>query len=380
MRGVADVKLVNVVKRFGRTVAVNNVNLDIRDKEFFALLGPSGCGKTTTLRIVAGLEFPDEGKVYIGGKDVTYLDPGDRDVAMVFQNYALYPHMTVYDNIAFPIKIRKHKLKISDAEIRDRVMEVAKLLQIENLLDRKPKQLSGGQQQRVALARALVRRPKVWLMDEPLSNLDALVRVTLRAELKRLVKELGITTIYVTHDQAEAMSMADRIAVMNQGRIIQVGTPEEVYYKPNHIFIAGFVGNPPANIIECSVHVENDLVALECPGYRGVMKDEHLAESVRKERVSKVYLAVRPEHITISREPLSDAFKGKVYVVEPLGGEKIVNIALENDVRIKVKIAGMEETGAIRLSEGDEVYLKLNWRFVSIFNSETGRALARRVD
>lgn len=377
---MADVKLVNVVKRFGKTIAVNNVSLDIADKEFFVLLGPSGCGKTTTLRIVAGLEFPDEGKVYIGGRDVTYLDPVDRDVAMVFQNYALYPNMTVYENIAFPLKIRRRKLKISDDEIRERVMEVAKLLQIENLLNRKPKELSGGQQQRVALARALVRRPKVWLMDEPLSNLDALLRIAMRAELKRLEKELGVTTIYVTHDQAEAMSMADRIAVMNQGRVVQIGTPEEIYYKPNHIFVAGFIGNPPANIIECTLQVENDEVELDCPGYKGTLKDEHLAEAARKEGVRKVYLAMRPEHIMIGKEPSSEAFKGRVYVVEPLGSEKIVNVALEKDVIVKVKITDVEGASTLSLSRGEEVYLKPNWRFVSVFNGETGKVLARRIE
>ncbi|MCC6041896.1 MAG: ABC transporter ATP-binding protein, partial [Desulfurococcaceae archaeon] len=216
---MARVELRDVVKRFGKVVAVDHVSLKIDHGEFFTLLGPSGCGKTTTLRIIAGLEFPDEGDVLIDDKVVTNLHPKDRDVAMVFQNYALYPHMTVYENIAFPLEVRKKKLGLTNDEIRRRVIEVAKLLGIEDLLDRYPSQLSGGQQQRVALARAIIRKPKVWLLDEPLSNLDAKLRVLMRAELKKLQRQLGITTIYVTHDQVEAMSMSDRIAVMNKGRV-----------------------------------------------------------------------------------------------------------------------------------------------------------------
>ena len=333
---MADVRLVDVVKRFGRVVAVNHVNLHVRDGEFFILLGPSGCGKTTTLRIIAGLEYPDEGRVYIGGRDVTDLEPMDRDVAMVFQNYALYPHMTVYDNIAFPLKIRRKKLGLTKEEIDARVREVAKLLHIEELLDRKPGQLSGGQQQRVALARALVRRPKVWLMDEPLSNLDALLRVVMRAELKKLQKQLGITTIYVTHDQAEAMSMADRIAVMNKGRVMQVGTPHDVYYKPAHVFVATFIGNPPANIIECRVEVDGDVVKLECPGYRREVRDPGLARAVEENRVREVYLGVRPEHLKILRRQEPGTFKGVVYVVEPLGSEQIVDVTVDDTV-VKIK-------------------------------------------
>ncbi len=244
---MSSVRLENITKIFPpNVVAVNNVNLKIEKGEFFVLLGPSGCGKTTTLRIIAGLEKPTKGRVYIDEQDVTDLPPRKRDVAMVFQTWALYPHMKVYDNIAFPLKLRK----VPKDEIDRKVREVAKLLRIEELLDRYPKQLSGGQQQRVALARALVRNPRVWLMDEPLSNLDALLRVQMRAELKRLQKELKITTVYVTHDQVEAMTMADRIAVMNAGRVLQIGTPHEVYHYPKTKFVAGFIGSPPMNFIK----------------------------------------------------------------------------------------------------------------------------------
>ncbi|MEM4913783.1 MAG: ABC transporter ATP-binding protein, partial [Desulfurococcaceae archaeon] len=242
-------ELVNVSKRYGRTVAVDRVNLGVEKGEFVVLLGPSGCGKTTTLRIIAGLVYPDEGKVIIDGRDVTYVEPGERDVSMVFQDYALYPHMTVFDNIAFPLVVRRKKFRLSKEEISERVHKVAKMLGIDDLLDRKPLQLSGGQQQRVALARALIAEPKLWLMDEPLSNLDALIRVHLRAELKKLQKDLGITTIYVTHDQVEALTLADRIAVMNKGRIVQIGTPKEIYENPEHVFVATFVGSPPMNVV-----------------------------------------------------------------------------------------------------------------------------------
>ncbi|HDI02270.1 MAG TPA: ABC transporter ATP-binding protein [Ignisphaera sp.] len=233
---MSSVRLEHITKIFPpNVIAVNDANFEVSKGEFFVLLGPSGCGKTTTLRIIAGLEKPTKGRVFIDNEDVTDLPPRKRDVAMVFQTWALYPHMKVYDNIAFPLKLRKVPMNEIDRKVR----EVARLLRIEELLDRYPRQLSGGQQQRVALARALVRNPRVWLMDEPLSNLDALLRVQMRAELKKLQKELKITTIYVTHDQVEAMTMADRIAVMNAGRVLQIGTPHEIYHKPKMKFVAG---------------------------------------------------------------------------------------------------------------------------------------------
>ncbi|RLG87762.1 MAG: sugar ABC transporter ATP-binding protein, partial [Thermoprotei archaeon] len=257
---MAKVTLNHVTKIFPpNTVAVDDVTFTVSHGEFFVLLGPSGCGKTTTLRIIAGLEKPTKGRVFIDDEDVTDLPPRARDVAMVFQTWALYPHMKVYDNIAFPLKLRK----LPKDEIDRKVKEIAKILQIDHLLDRYPKQLSGGQQQRVALARALVRNPRVWLMDEPLSNLDALLRVQMRAELKKLQKELKITTIYVTHDQVEAMTMADRIAVMNAGKILQIGTPYDIYHKPRTKFVGGFIGSPPMNFIRVVFDVENNRYILK---------------------------------------------------------------------------------------------------------------------
>lgn len=354
-------RLVNVTKRFGRIIAVDRVNLSVGKGEFVVLLGPSGCGKTTTLRIIAGLETPDEGRIYIDGVDVTDLEPGDRDVAMVFQDYALYPHMTVFDNIAFPLVVRKRKLKLSNREIEERVLKVAKLLGIEELLNRKPTQLSGGQQQRVALARALVREPKVWLMDEPLSNLDALVRAQVRAELKKLQKDLGITTIYVTHDQVEALTLADKIAVMDKGRIVQIGTPKQVYENPTHVFVATFIGNPPMNIIKCKVTKK----ALECPGF--TRRLEVTPEELGGE--SSVLLGIRPEHIELHEKPVGDSIEGSVYVVEPLGSEYIVNVKL-GDVIIKAKT--LKEPS---LSVGGKVYMVFDWSKVKVFKESDGRIL-----
>ncbi|ETX03121.1 MAG: ABC transporter ATP-binding protein [Candidatus Entotheonella factor] len=243
---MASVSLKQITKRWGEVVGVDNQSLEIRDKEFLVLLGPSGCGKTTTMRMIAGLETPTQGEIWIGDRMVNDDLPKDRDVAMVFQNYGLYPHMTVYDNIAYPLKIRKTPKR----EIRTRVQSAAAVVELNDLLDRKPKALSGGQRQRVALARAIVRTPKVFLLDEPLSNLDAKLRVSMRAELKHLSHQLQITTVYVTHDQIEAMTLADRVAVMNQGVIQQLGTPDEIYNDPASLFVAGFIGSPAMNLIE----------------------------------------------------------------------------------------------------------------------------------
>ncbi|BAN89496.1 ABC transporter ATP-binding protein [Aeropyrum camini] len=368
---MGEIVLEGVVKRFGRVVAVDHVDLKIRDGEFFVLLGPSGCGKTTTLRLIAGLEYPDEGRILIDGEDVTYKDPKDRNVAMVFQNYALYPHMTVFDNIAFTLYLRRKEMGLTKDDIRRRVLEVAKLLRIEDLLDRKPGQLSGGQQQRVALARALVRRPKVWLMDEPLSNLDALLRLAMRAELKKLQKDLGITTVYVTHDQAEALSMADRIAVMNKGRVVQVGTPEEVYLRPKHVFVATFIGAPPMNLIECTIDAVGEDLWISCPGFSRRVPDE-ARKAIESAGVKKVYLGIRPEFISVSKHEAEGSIQGRVYVVEPLGSEYIVNVDIGDGLIVKAKILGPKE----KLSPGEKVYLNMDWSKIKIFDYKTGEALA----
>lgn len=350
------VVLDRVTKKFGKFIAVNEVSLSIEKGEFVVLLGPSGCGKTTTLRIIAGLEFPTSGRVYIDGEDVTFKEPGARDVGMVFQDYAIYPHMTVFENIAFPLEVKKKKLRLTKKDIEEKVLNVAKMLQIDHLLDRKAHQLSGGQQQRVALARALVREPKVWLMDEPLSNLDALIRLQVRAELKRLQKDLGITTIYVTHDQVEALTLADRIAVMNAGRIIQVGTPKEIYDDPAHVFVGTFVGNPPMNVLECKPKKQE----LECPGF--TLLNPGVGDVV--------FFGIRPEYIDWSREPRPGYIKGAVYVVEPVGSEYIISVKLQ-DALVKVKTIR-----EVDLLPGEEIYLKFDLKKAVLFDKATGSRLA----
>src|SRR2546427_3614623 len=273
---MSELRLVNLVKKFDGAAAVDGLSLDVSSGEFVVILGPSGCGKTTTLRCIAGLESVDAGSILIDGNDVTNLPPRDRDVAMVFQNYALYPHMTVADNIGYPLRMKKLQKK----EVEERVTEITTLLGIKHLLSRRPRQLSGGEQQRVALGRAIVRKPKVFLMDEPLSNLDAKLRLYTRAELKRLQRELRVTTVYVTHDQAEAMALADRVAVMNNGKLLQYAPPTEIYGRPNTVFVAGFIGNPPMNLIKARLTVDRELVLVNSDCFNFELS-EGLAKNVK---------------------------------------------------------------------------------------------------
>lgn len=362
---MARVAVRNLTKRFGKVVAVDHATFEVKDGEFVVLLGPSGSGKTTTLRLIAGLEVPDEGEIWIGDRLVNDLPPKDRDVAMVFQNYALYPHMKVYDNLAFPLKLRK----LPKDEIDRRVREVARLLRIEELLDRYPRQLSGGQQQRVALGRAIVRRPQVFLMDEPLSNLDAKLRIYMRAELKRLQRELGVTTIYVTHDQAEAMTMADRIIVFNEGKIQQIGTPSELYHKPANLFVAGFIGAPAMNFFDCSLVEEDGEVVLDA-GYFRVRLPKDLAEVVKKEaKSSELILGVRPEHITLLEKPTPESFEAEVYVVEPLGSETII------DFKLGEKIYKAKYPGEIMLAPGEKIHLAFDINKIHLFDKRTEKAI-----
>ena len=321
---MATVNLKNICKIYdGNVKAVDNVNIDIEDREFVVLVGPSGCGKSTTLRMIAGLEDITSGELLIDDKLVNDVPPKDRDIAMVFQNYALYPHMTVYDNMAFGLKIRK----FDKAEIDQRVREAAKILDIEQLLDRKPKALSGGQRQRVAVGRAIVRQPKVFLFDEPLSNLDAKLRVQMRAEISGLHHRLQATMIYVTHDQVEALTMADKIVVMKFGVIQQIGRPLELYNEPVNKFVAGFIGSPPMNFIETKVEAEgNDIFVNE-----GTFKLKVLPEQAKllKSYVGKsVTFGIRPEDVQYSEKAIEgETIVGKVAVVEPLGSETHVYVS-----------------------------------------------------
>jgi ABC-type sugar transport system ATPase subunit len=330
---MARIVLDNVTKQFGHVTAVDSVSLTIEDGEFFALLGPSGCGKTTTLRLIAGLEIPTAGRIAVGDRDVTDLPPRDRDVAMVFQDYALYPHMIILDNIGYPLKVRG----ISRGEIRQRVTEVAGSLQIAELLDRRPAQLSGGQQQRAAVARAVVHKPQVFLFDEPLSNLDAKLRLEARSFLKHLQHELGVTTVYVTHDQAEALALADQIAVMDRGKVMQVGAPLEVYRRPHTVFVASFLGNPPMNLLPCRLDLADRQIRVNGAALSldGIPQWDTLA--TRLHEGEELILGVRPEHLTLHAQETSPAFPGEVYVTEPLGAESLV-ILLVGDKTVSVRL------------------------------------------
>jgi len=364
---LSRVRVINLRKVFDKTIAVNRISFEVLDGEFVVLLGPSGCGKTTTLRCIAGLETPDEGEIYIGDRLVNDLPPKDRDVAMVFQSYALYPHMSVFDNLAFPLKMRKlHK-----EEIDRRVKEVAKLLQIDHLLSRKPRQLSGGEQQRVALGRALVRNPQVWLMDEPLSNLDAKLRVYMRAELKKLQKDLKITTIYVTHDQAEAMAMADRIAVMNNGLILQYDSPHVIYEKPANIFVGGFIGTPPMNFIQADIVEENNQVFLDA-GFFKYRIEQGLANIVKSRASSeKVVLGFRPEDASLSIERKPDSvFQADLYVVEPMGSNIIVDLKA-GEYLLKAVVPATTWLPPI----GEKVWVYFPLERLHIFDSKTEQAI-----
>ncbi|AEH51676.1 ABC transporter ATP-binding protein [Pseudothermotoga thermarum] len=319
---MAKVVVENLSKYFDRVKALDGVDITIEDGAFVVLLGPSGCGKTTLLRCIAGLEKVTSGRIFFDDVEVTTLQPKDRNVSMVFQSYALWPHMKVKDNITYPMKLKK----ISKKEIEKRLNWVASLLDISQLLNRYPAQLSGGQRQRIAVARAIVLTPKVLLMDEPLSNLDALLRVKMRSELKKLHEEVKVTTIYVTHDQTEAMTMGDKIAVMNAGKIVQYGTPDEIYLKPKTLFVAGFVGSPQMNFLK--MRVENGKLS----GYGiEIVLQKNLA-------LKEIILGIRPEHITLEKTKHGLPVKGTVYFVEKLMSETILHLSIGDNKHVVVKI------------------------------------------
>ena len=320
---MAEIRLKGVTKRFGDNAAVDRIDLTANDREFLVLVGPSGCGKTTTLRMIAGLEEVTEGDVHIGDRLVNNVPPKDRDIAMVFQNYALYPHMSVYKNLAFGLKQRK----FPKFEIKDRVNDVAQMLGIIELLNRKPKELSGGQRQRVAMGRAIVRKPKVFLFDEPLSNLDAKLRVQMRAELARLHGQLQTTIVYVTHDQIEAMTLADRIVVMNNGIIMQTGAPMEVYDNPANLFVAGFIGSPAMNFFDVRLKGERGELFVESENFRLAVADR-LQDRFVRARDRELVLGIRPEHIydkhVKGEFPGGEPLQATVEVVEPIGSQVIL--------------------------------------------------------
>ena len=378
---MAEIKLEHITKRFGDVVAVDDVNLEIHDQEFVVFVGPSGCGKTTTLRAIAGLEHPDEGDIFIDGNRVNTLSPADRDIAFVFQFYALYPHLTVYDNIAFPLKA----VKAPKSEIQERVKEVAAILQIQTMLDRKPSHLSGGEMQRVALGRAMVRRPKAFLMDEPMSNLDAKLRVDMRTELKRLQHRLGATTIFVTHDQVEAMSMADRIVIMHQGSLQQIGTPQEVYNQPQTVFVAQFMGSPSMNLINGKVQAQTGLNPDSSEEGEPALHLNHTdvwielsAEQIsRIGQSDEIIFGVRPEHIVVSKEPMEQGCKASVHLVEALGSVNIIDIFLgENPETGDLVLLRARTHPAFKPDVGQSVWFDFDAKQVRLFDRQTEQVIA----
>jgi multiple sugar transport system ATP-binding protein len=362
---MAEVILEKVGKTYPNGVkAVLDANLEVKDKEFLVLLGPSGCGKTTTLRMIAGLEEITEGTIKIGGKVVNDVEPKDRDIAMVFQNYALYPHMSVYENMAFGLKLRK----TPKPEIEERVKEAARILGIEQLLDRKPKQLSGGQRQRVAVGRAIVRKPKVFLFDEPLSNLDAKLRVQMRAELKRLHQNLQATIIYVTHDQVEAMTMADKIVIMKDGIIQQIGDPYSVYFEPRNKFVAGFIGTPAMNFISAKLVSENGSVWVVKEDMK-LLVPEDKVDKVKGLVGKDITFGIRPEDIYDKMYAVAPkdeyTVKGSVDVVEPLGSETLIHANIHGD-DIVAKVDPKSRAAA-----GNKMDLVFDMSMMHLFDPET---------
>lgn len=363
---MAKVILRNITKSFENVVAVNKLDLTVDDKEFVVLLGPSGCGKTTTLNLIAGLERQNEGHVYFDDELVDEKPPDKRNIAMVFQSYALYPHMNAFDNISFGLKIKK----MSPQEIKKRVKNASEILRIEHLLSRKPHQLSGGERQRVALARAIVRSPRVFLLDEPLSNLDAQLRLQTRVELKRLHRELHTTFIYVTHDQVEALTMADRIALMNQGRLQQYDAPDTIYKHPANLFVAGFVGSPPMNFIECSFLEKEERPYLDAGLFS--LDVSNVADQIKNLGTgSEFILGFRPDDVKIYVEPSNkDLIETEVYAVEPLGSEVIL------DLKFGDKIVKVRTEPDLKLNVGNKVWMSLEKDKVYVFDRKTGAAIA----
>jgi len=355
---MAGIRFENIQKSFRDVAVIRDLNLEIRDGEFFTFVGPSGCGKSTLLNLIAGLEPVSAGTISFDGREVNALSPRDRDVAMVFQNYALYPHLTVEQNIAFPLEMKK----TAKSDIKKEVRRTAGLLGLEGLLRRKPRELSGGQRQRVALGRAIVRQPRVFLMDEPLSNLDARLRVGMRAELKKLHKELKITTVYVTHDQAEALSLSERIAVLQDGRVQQCGTPAEVYRKPANVFVAGFIGSPPINLIPALVRKRVPL-EVECNGVRISPPAERLPGR------DEVVIGIRPDDITVMKKTGEGGIEATVSLIEPAGSFDWVDVIWD----------GVEVKGTARpdvpLKSGDKTVLDFSADCVLVFEKESEERL-----
>lgn len=363
---MAKVELKHVSKHFGVIKAVEDLSLVASDGEFIVLVGPSGCGKSSTMRMIAGLESVTEGQILFDDRDVTDALPRDRDIAMVFQNYALFPHLNVQSNLAFGLQLRK----APKSKIETRVKEVARLLEIENLLDRRPRELSGGQRQRVALGRAIMREPEVFLMDEPLSNLDAALRMEMRSEIIKLQERLGVTTFYVTHDQVEALSMGDRVVVMRQGMLQQVGTPMELYEQPTNSYVAGFIGSPPMNFL--AAQAKGSTLALEALNTE-LQLSSRLSVAVQKSSSPDILLGVRPEHVSLSEHDESDdaySLKATIDTVEPLGHTILVRPRLASQQMFNVLVSEK-----IPWRSGDKVHIVFRPEHIYIFDRKSDKLL-----
>ena len=389
---MATVKLENITKRFGDLIALDDITLDVQDQEFFVhdditldvqdqeffvLLGQTGAGKTTTLRCIAGLDTPEEGTIYLEGVNVNDKTPAERDVAFVFQSHILYPHLSVYENMAFPL----HPRKLSAEEIDRRVRDIAQMLHIEHLLMRTPNQLSGGETQRVGLGRAMVRRPQVFLMDEPISNLDAKLRTEMRAEIRWRQRELGTTTFYVTHDQIEAMSMADRIAVLEAGSIQQLGTPSDIYNHPANLFVAGFIGNPSMNCIPCDISGANGELHLTLADNTGnnntvTIEDNRIVKALN-EHVSAgdTIFGTHAEDVIVSHQPIPNGFQVEVYSVEPLGAETIVELTLGTDPAGARTILKAVTAPNFAAKIGQHLYVSFVSERMHFFDKTTGNTI-----
>jgi len=365
---MASVTYDHIYKRFGETIAVNDMNIDVADQEFLVLVGPSGCGKTTALRLLAGLEEISDGKILIGDRVVNDVAPKDRDIAMVFQSYALYPHLSVYDNMAFGLKLRK----LPREEIKRRVSEAAEILGIQDLLERKPRQLSGGQRQRVAVGRAIVREPKVFLFDEPLSNLDAKLRVAMRAEISKLHLRLQTTFIYVTHDQVEAMTMATRIAVINKGILQQVDTPQHLYDKPDNLFVAGFIGSPAMNFFPAKLRRDNGKLIVDTGTFAIAIPAEN-AKPYQAHEGKNVIFGIRPENIHdpkfIPPNVHTENIESQVDVTELMGNEIYLHMLSGQNTFV----ARVDPRSSMRV--GEKAQIAFNMDNIHIFDAETEEAI-----
>jgi len=366
MATMADVKLQSLKKTFADVTALHGIDIEVKDGEFFVLLGPTGAGKTTMLRIVAGLEKPDEGEVLLDDVNVNELSPASRDIAFVFQFYTLYPHYTVRQNLEFPLKSKMRRLPQDEIDVR--VEEIAKTLRIEHLLDRDTPHLSGGEMQRVGIGRAIVRTPKLFLMDEPLSNLDAKLREAMRSELSRLQMQLGQTFFYVTHDQVEAMTMADRIAVLNEGKILQIATPDEIYNKPADTFVAKFVGSPPINLLDAVIHDGKVKVADGAAEF--TLSKEEIA-ALADYKSDKLIFGIRPEdiEITFEKKREENCFESQIYFMQSMGAEDILNLKI-GDLLFKAVVPP-----SLGTKMGQTVYVNINIERSHLFNPETTKRI-----